>query len=83
VDASLDGLGRSLREEIATSAAETRRHFEVVAEDMMSRIRVYSDGIAANTQRLEHHGTRIGKVERRSIQRSPIETDEESCSTHR
>jgi hypothetical protein len=55
-----------LRSEITASAAETRRYFEVVADDMMSRIRVYGDGIAAATDRLENHETRITKLERRS-----------------
>jgi hypothetical protein len=66
VNAALERFVRLLRSEIAASAAATRRHFDVVAGQMLSKVRVYGDGIAAHTQTVENHETRIAQLERRS-----------------
>ena len=60
-------LRTGLRGEIATSAAETRRHFDVVAEAIRDDIRIFGEALASHTDRLDKHGTRITALERRSI----------------
>ena len=72
------GLRGEMRREIAASAAETRRcidataaetrrHFDVVGEALRDEIRRFGDPIAAHTDRLENHETRIAKLERHAI----------------
>jgi hypothetical protein len=58
---------RQLRQEIARSAAETRRHFDVVAEGLHDDLRIFADGIARHTERLDHHEVRIVRLERRAL----------------
>jgi hypothetical protein len=39
--------------EIATSAAETRRHFDVVADRLVDRIQLVGEGVIAVDQKLD------------------------------
>ena len=56
-----------LREEIDRSAADTRRHFEVVAESMRDDLRIFADAIGLHSERLNRHETRITQLEQRSF----------------
>ena len=42
-----------LRAEIAASAAETRRHFDVVADRLMDKIQLVGEGVIGVDQKLE------------------------------
>jgi hypothetical protein len=46
IESSSVDVRRDLREEIARSAAETRRHFDVVMEHVMSRVELVAEGVA-------------------------------------
>jgi hypothetical protein len=43
----------TLRTEIRSEAAETRRHFDVVAEGLRGDIRLVAEGVVANTESIE------------------------------
>ena len=58
---------RRLREEIARSTEETRRHFDVVAESLRDDFRIFADAIGRQTERLNQHETRIIRLEERSL----------------
>ena len=45
------------------TAAEIKRHFNVVAEGLRADIRVVIEGLAANTDRLERVETRLDRVD--------------------
>ncbi len=45
-----------LRQEIHATAAETRRHFDVVAEDLRHDIRAIAEGVAATSERVDRLG---------------------------
>ena len=49
----LERLRMDLREEIARSAAETRRHFDVVAEHFMSRLELVAEGVTMVDQKVD------------------------------
>ncbi|HWM80032.1 MAG TPA: hypothetical protein VNS56_20805 [Methylomirabilota bacterium] len=42
-----------LRQEVRDTAAETRRHFDVVAEFLRRDIQTVAEGVAANTERID------------------------------
>ncbi|HEV8532032.1 MAG TPA: hypothetical protein VGT00_11490 [Methylomirabilota bacterium] len=42
-----------LRQEVRDTAAETRRHFDVVAESLRQDIRSVAEGVAATTERMD------------------------------
>ena len=42
---------------------ETKRHFDVVAEDLKSKMQTISKQGAANTEKLEEHDQRFEKIE--------------------
>ena len=42
---------------------ETKRHFDVVAEDLKSKMQTISEQVAANTEKLEEHDQRFEKIE--------------------
>src|SRR2546425_38210 len=42
-----------LRQEVRDTAAETRRHFDVVAESLREDIRAVAEGVAATTERMD------------------------------
>jgi methyl-accepting chemotaxis protein len=51
--AELRGQMGELQDEMRTAAADTRRHFDVVAEDLTSRIQLVAEGVALSNERLE------------------------------
>ncbi len=51
VDERLDALDTR----ITSEGVATRRHFDVVAEDLKSQIRLIASGVTANTTTLERH----------------------------
>jgi len=63
-----------LREEIARSAAETRRHFDVVAEHFMSRLQLVAEGVAMVDEKVDRFRgdmeQRFDQVERRLLRLS-------------
>ena len=63
-----DGLARTAvtKSELESSAAETRRHFDVVAESIRAEMRLYADPIRSHTDQINQHETRITRLERRS-----------------
>jgi hypothetical protein len=71
---ALERLRTDLREEIARSAAETRRHFDVVAEHSMSRLQLVAEGVTMVDQKLDRFRAeveqRFDRVERRLLRLS-------------
>jgi septal ring factor EnvC (AmiA/AmiB activator) len=61
VDRRFDELERR----IAAEHAETRRHFEVVAERLEGHLRLFAERGDVDHQRLEDHETRIRTLEKR------------------
>jgi hypothetical protein len=60
-----------LRDEIAASAAETRRHFDVVAEKLMAKIQLVGEGVIGVDQKVDRLTTEMRaefqKVDRRIL----------------
>ncbi len=56
-----------LRQEVTESAAETRRHFDVVAESLHDDLRIFAEAITRHTERLDQHEVRIDRLERRTL----------------
>ncbi|MGH7415871.1 MAG: hypothetical protein ACREKJ_16880, partial [Candidatus Rokuibacteriota bacterium] len=52
-------LRRDLRREMRETAEETRRHFDVVAESILTDVRAVAEGVAANSEAIEHLGTEL------------------------
>jgi chromosome segregation ATPase len=44
---------------------ETKRHFDVVAEDLKDEIKILAEQVAANTEKLEEHDRRFDKIDER------------------
>ena len=42
-----------LRRDVEASAAETRRHFDVVAEDLRDDVRLVAEGVTALSERVD------------------------------
>ena len=42
---------------------DTKRHFDVVAEDLKNQIKIVSEQVAANTEKLTEHDLRFNKIE--------------------
>ena len=57
--------------EIADSAAETRRHFDVVADRLMDKIQLVGEGVNGIDQKLDRFrgevGDGFGRVDRRLL----------------
>lgn len=53
LDARFDRLRQDLRQDIQASAAETRRHFEVLTESLRSEIRVVAEGLNGLDEKVE------------------------------
>ena len=53
LDARFDRLRRELCQDIQASAAETRRHFEVIAEGLRSEVQVVAEGLNALDEKVE------------------------------
>ena len=60
-----------LRAELAASAAETRRHFDVVADRMMDKIQLVGEGVLGVDQKLDRFRGEVAeefrKVDRRLL----------------
>jgi uncharacterized membrane protein len=52
LDTALDALRQEMRE----TAEEARRHFAVVAESIRSDVGAVAEGVAANSESIEHLG---------------------------
>ena len=62
LDQALGGLRQEigeLRQELRASALETRRHFDVVAEDLRHHIRGVAEGVAATFERVDRQGSEL------------------------
>ena len=62
---------QDVRGDIAASAAETRRHFDVVAEQLMGKIQLVAEGVIAVDQKVDRLGsemrTKFQRVDRRFL----------------
>ena len=60
-----------LRQEIQSSAADTRRHFDVVAEDLKSDVKAVAEGLGALDERVERFRSEVrgdfSRVDRRLL----------------
>lgn len=67
-----------LEKYIKESEEETRRHFDIVAEDLMSSMRQIAEGVSTNSDLIERLTSRINSVEEQIDQlqgmRASIET---------
>jgi hypothetical protein len=63
----LIALGNELRAKIDRSAEETRRHMEMIAENLRDDLRIFADAIGLHSARLNQHDSRIAKLEQRSL----------------
>lgn len=54
----------AVRAEIKAEAEATRRHFDIVAEDMKDLIKIVAEATAQNPQRLDDHEKRLTKLEK-------------------
>jgi hypothetical protein len=55
-----------LRAELAASAAETRRHFDVVADRLMDKIQLVGEGVAARWPKSSARSTVACSVSKRA-----------------
>ena len=62
---SVDAEFRSVRAEIKAEGEATRRHFDIVAEQLKDIVKVVAEGTARNTGRLDDHEIRLTRVERK------------------
>ena len=62
----IDQEFRRQSEEMRRHFEETRRHFEVIAESLRDDLRIFADGIAGQSERLDKHEARITRLERRA-----------------
>ena len=64
---------KRLREDMTRSDARTRdelrRHFNVVAESLREDLRIFANGIAAHSDRLDRHAVRVTRLERLALSR--------------
>jgi archaellum component FlaC len=60
---NIDAEFKGVRAEIKAEAEATRRHFDIVAEQMKDIVKVVAEGTARNTERLDDHETRLTKIE--------------------
>ena len=71
LDARFDRLRQELRQDIQASAAETRRHFEVLAESFRSEIQVVAEGLSSLDEKVGRFRVEVrqefGKVDRRFL----------------
>jgi hypothetical protein len=61
----VDAEFAKLRAEIKAEGETTRRHMDIIGEQMRDLVRVVAEGAAANSVRLEDHETRITRLETR------------------
>jgi len=63
--AKIDQEFRRQSEEMRRHFEETRRHFDIIAESLRDDLRIFADGIAGQSERLDKHEVRITQLERR------------------
>ncbi len=63
MDARLDQT--ATKEEVGAQQAETRRHFDVVAEGLRDQIRTVAEGVAGVAQRLDQVEQRLDHFQRK------------------
>lgn len=70
-DAQFDRFGQELRQDIQANAAETRRHFDVLAESLRSEIQVVAEGLSSLDEKVERFRDELrqefSKVDRRLL----------------
>jgi hypothetical protein len=70
----LDRLRTDLERKIETSASETRRHFDVVAERFMSKLQLVAEGVTMVDEKVDRLRAdmeqRFDRVERRLLRLS-------------
>lgn len=70
----LDRLRSDLEQKIDSSAAETRRHFDVALEHFMSKVQLVAEGVAMVDQKVDRLGgemeQRFEQVDRRLLRLS-------------
>jgi uncharacterized coiled-coil DUF342 family protein len=54
----------AVREEIGRSADDTRRYFQMLAEQMRDSVAIVAEGTAHNTSRLDDHERRLKAIEK-------------------
>src|SRR5438477_7257963 len=52
-----------LRHLIEATAAETRRHFDLVAERLDTKVQIVAEGVLGNTEQIRGLDTRVGNLE--------------------
>jgi len=57
---------RRQSEETRRHFDDARRHFDVIAESLRDDLRIFADGIAGQSERLDKHDVRITHLERRA-----------------
>ena len=62
--AKIDQEFRRQSEEMRRHFEETRRHFDLIAESLRDDLRIFADGIAGQSERLDKHDVRITRLER-------------------
>ena len=71
LDARFDRLRQELCQDIHASAAETRRHFEVLAESLRSEIQLVAEGLSSLDEKVERFRDEVrqgfNKVDRRLL----------------
>ena len=71
LDARFDRLRQELQQDIQASAAQTRRHFEVIAESLRSEIQAVAEGLSALDENVERFRNEVreefSKVDRRFV----------------
>ena len=69
--ARFDQLRLELRQDIQASAAETRRHFEVIAEGLRAEIQVVAEGFSTLDEKVDRFRDEVhqefSKVDRRFL----------------
>jgi hypothetical protein len=74
LEQKLEATRVDLREAIARSAAETRRHFDVVVEHFTSKLQLVAEGVAMVDEKVDRLRTdmelRFDQVERRLLRLS-------------
>jgi len=71
LDARFDRLRQELRQDIQAGAAETRRHFEVIAESLRAEIQAVAGGLNAMDEKVDRFRDEVhqefSKVDRRLL----------------
>lgn len=57
-------VGESVKNILEDYKEETKRHFDVVAEDLKSEIKTVAEQVEANTEKLEEHTQRFNKIDK-------------------